>query len=182
MQKMSAFLLLFLIFLRGLSAQHHGVAINLGGGMVNTTNDQGMNPDNGVFSASAAYLLASQKDGKKFYSLTRFGLGYESSGSFQGVSVFVDTGTILWDIWRIGVGMQVEMVTSPESLLKNGVIMMPYIETGLMWKVFAQSGFDFGFKLGSPIKLTSVLVEPFYHRNKMDTLSWQFSAGYFHFF
>ena len=136
----------------------------------------------------ASYLASFKKPQQKHYSYFKAGLDYEigfGAGSpLLGLGVFADTGAILFDMCRIGAGIAGNYLSKKDVAagLVQGFILEPYIETAIMWKAFENSGFDFGFRLAAPVKLTAKIVEPYYAINSMNMLDWKFSLSYFHFF
>lgn len=192
MWKVNLFLMFFLILMTVLTAKtwsyHHGIFTGIQGGMLNTVADEGKNPDTGTLGAHFAYLGAYQKEHQKNYSYFKGGLDYEASFGpktpLQGFGLFVDSGAVLFDMWRLGAGVAFNYLTKKDVTagLMQGFVVSPYLETAIMYKPFKQSGFDFGFRLGFPVKVTGSLQEPYYQVNKLNQIDWKLTAGYFHFF
>ena len=168
---------------------HNGIFTGIQGGMLNTIADEGKNPDTGTFGAHLAYFGAYKKtEEAKNYSYFKGGLDYESSfgpmTALQGFGVFADTGAVLFDMWRIGAGVTFNYLTKKDLMvgLLSGFVISPYLETAIMWQAFERSGFDFGFRIGSPVKVTAQRIEPYLSANKMQQIDWKFTASYYHFF
>lgn len=171
-----------------INSVEHGIFTGIQGGMLNTLADKGETPDTGTFGVSFAYFGAYQKENQKHYSYFKSGLDYDAAFGpktpLQGLGFFVDSGAVLFNIWRIGAGISFNYLTKKDisTSLMQDFIISPYIETALMWKLFKQSGFDFGFRLGIPVKVSGTLQKPYYQVNKLQQIDWKFTAGYFHFF
>lgn len=167
---------------------HNGIFTGMQGGMLNTLADDGKNPDTGTLGAHIAYLAAFKKPAQKHYSYFKGGIDYEAgfgpSTPLQGFGLFADTGAVLFDIWRIGAGMAFNYLTKKDLAagLLTGWTVSPYFETAIMWKPFEKSGFDFGFRLGAPVKITGDINEPYHKVNKLNQLDWKFTFSYFYFF
>lgn len=181
---MKKIIFLFLVLSCGkLAAYHHGFITNISGGMTNTMGDMGQTTDSGNLSFSLGYLGAYQKENQKNYSYFKAGLDYEigfvTDNSVHGLSLFFDSGAIIYDMWRIGAGLAMKNTGNGKDF---AFILTPYLETGLMIQPFKKAGFDINFKLGAPVKLAGKLTAPYYGINKMDMLDWGVGFGYFQFF
>lgn len=172
----------------GFIPAHNGIFAGLQGGMLNTLSDGGKNPDTGTFGAHIAYIAAFKKPARQHYSYFKAGLDYEAAFGpatpLQGFGLFADTGAVLFDIWRIGAGVAMNYLTKKDLTagLLTGWTINPYLETAVMWQAFAHSGFDFGFRIGAPVKITGNISEPYYKVNKLNQTDWKFTFSYFHFF
>lgn len=195
---MKKFIILFALITTSLYANeetsqpiniHHGIMTGLMGGMTNTLKDNGQSPDAGTFGGYINYMVSFKKTPEsRFYSYLKLGVDYElgfvEKTPLQGLGISLDSGSILFNYWRIGAGVEFNYLTKKSIVegIINGFILNPYLETSAMVPIWDNHGFDFGFRMGIPVRLAGQSIEPYYSIKTVDMIDWKVMISYFYFF